>query len=104
MKRLFVLFALVVLVAGSALARRWVPLGPDAREHAAEFRVLSSNSQRTVVEFDARGLYAEDVRQDGRAFQKLDFGMNGGGALNDVGAPQQPGAARFIAIAPDKAV
>jgi hypothetical protein len=104
MKRLFVLFAMLALVAGNALARRWVPFESGAREHAAEFRVLSSNSQRTIVEFDARGLYAEDVQENGRAFQKLDFGMSGGGALTEVGSPQLPVVARFIAIPDDKAV
>ncbi|MBN2465928.1 T9SS type A sorting domain-containing protein [candidate division WOR-3 bacterium] len=104
MKKLIVLSTVFALVAGNALARRWVPFEPGASEHAAEFRVLSSNSQRTIVEFDARGLYVEDVRENGRTFQKLDFGMSGGGALTEIGAPQLPVAARFIAIPDDKAV
>ena len=104
MKRLVVLSVLLALVAGNVLARRWVPFEPGAREHAAEFRVLSSNSQRTIVELDATGLYVEDVRENGRAFQQVDLGMGGGGALTEVGAPQLPVAARFIAVPDDKDV
>jgi len=92
------------LAAGSALARQWVPFQSGAPEQAAQYRVLSSNHQRTVVEFDLSGVYVDVVSAGGRTFQTLDFGMAGGGFLTRVGSPQLPLVARFLAIPDDRAV
>ncbi len=95
------ILGVVLLQIGQA---RWVPFEPGAPERAADFKVLSSNSEKTVVELNLSGLYVEDVSVQDRVFQTLELGIPAGGLLTEVGSPQLPVVARFIAIPDDKDV
>ncbi|MEO0069636.1 MAG: C25 family cysteine peptidase [candidate division WOR-3 bacterium] len=96
-----VLFALLYLQIGEG---RWAPFTPGSPETPLDFKVLSSNSQRTVVELNLFGLYVEDIAVQEKVFQTLQLGISGGGVLTEVGSPQLPVLARLIAIPDDKDV
>ncbi len=102
MKKIAVLLAVFVL--GLAGAREWVPLAAGAPERTPEFRVISSNLQRTIVELELSGFYVEPTTIDGQVFQRLELGMTGGASLREVGSPELPAVARLIQIPDDKEV
>lgn len=83
---------------------RWVPLDLGIPETQADFKVISSNSQRTVVELNLSGIYVEDVSVQDRLFQTIELRIPAGGVLTEVGAPQLPVLARFIAVPDEKNV
>ncbi len=102
MRRL--LFFMLVLCLVPAVAREWVPFESGAPERTGEFRVLSSDHGRTVVELNLVGIYVDEITGNGRSFQTVDLGMAAGGLLAAVGSPQLPVVARFLAIPDDRAV
>ncbi len=104
MKRILVVVAVLVLAAGIVQARRWVGFETGQLEQAPEFRVLSSNSFRTVVELELAGMYVDEVRANGQTWQTIELGMAAGGLLTEQGSPQLPVVARFLKIPDDRAV
>jgi len=100
MKRMMWLY---VLALSGAIAG-WLPFEPGSPEQPAEFRVLSSNQERTVVELNLSGIYVDSIYAEGRLFQTLNLGIAGGGVLTEQGAPELPVVARFIAIPDDRDV
>ncbi len=94
MRKTFVVLALLALVVGMTVARQWVPLETGQSEQAAEFRVVSSNSFRTVVELELAGVYVGETEADGRTWQTVELGIEAGGLLTEQGAPQLPIVAR----------
>ncbi len=104
MKNWFVLITTSVLVLGIAHGLEWVPFESGQPEQAPEFRVLSSNSFRTVVELELAGMYVDEVEANGRTFQTISLGIEAGGMTREEGAPRLPVVARFLRIPDDRAV
>ncbi len=104
MSRRLVSVAVSVLVLGIAHGLEWVPFESGQPEQAPEFRVLSSNSFRTVVELELAGMYVDEVEANGRTFQAISLGIEAGGMTREEGAPRLPVVARFLRIPDDRAV
>ncbi|MEO0068343.1 MAG: C25 family cysteine peptidase [candidate division WOR-3 bacterium] len=100
MKRMMCLF---VFALSGAIAG-WLPFEPGGQEKPAEFKVISSNEEKTVVELNLEGIYVDSIKVDNRLFQTLTLNISAGGVLTQVGSPELPVVSRFIAIPDDKDV
>ena len=98
-----VAIGLLVLV-GALWAGQWVPLDVGTPERAADFRVVSTNSRKTVVELELNGVYVTDVQADGQTWQTVGLGIAAGGLTGEEGSPQLPVLARFLKVPDDRAV
>ncbi len=98
------LLALLAVIFVPALAREWVPFQSGAPERAGVFRVIESDARRTVVELDLAGVFTDELTGNGRVYTTIELGMAAGGLLTEVGSPQLPVVARFLAIPDDRAV
>ncbi|OYD15174.1 hypothetical protein CH330_06495, partial [candidate division WOR-3 bacterium JGI_Cruoil_03_51_56] len=102
MKRIAIVSLL--LVTGFASGGQWVPFEPGQPEQAPEFRVLSSNSHRTVVELKLAGIYVNRIVVQGQDYETIELGIAAGGLTTEKGSPQLPVVARFLKIPDDRAV
>jgi hypothetical protein len=83
---------------------RWVPLASGNPEMPAQFTVLKSSAEHTVIQLEIAGIYVDEVTTPAGQFQTLSLGIPAGGLLTTVGSPQLPVVARFLAIPDDRAV
>ncbi len=92
---LTLIFILPAFLTGTP---RWIGLQTGANETPSQFKVLSSDQQHTVVEFNLSGFYVEDTVTPAGRFQRLQLNISAGGTLTQTGAPELPVVARFIAV------
>ncbi|MEO0225810.1 MAG: C25 family cysteine peptidase, partial [candidate division WOR-3 bacterium] len=93
-----VLLAVVVCVALSFAS--WVTLtGPY--ESKSDVSVITSNSQKTIIELSLPGVLIENIEVNGRIYNNLSLPVENGGILTEIGKPQIPILCRLVGIPPD---
>lgn len=95
---------LFLAIVATALQARWISFDGNQVEKPPQFEVVSSSPQKTVVELNLAGFYRTDTSVQGTSFQIVNLGIAAGGILPEIGAPQVPVVARFIAIPDDRDV
>ncbi|HER44256.1 MAG TPA: T9SS type A sorting domain-containing protein [Candidatus Eisenbacteria bacterium] len=88
---------LLICTAGWASAeKRWVSIDGTAGPEAPKATVLRSSDTETVIRFDIRGFWLEEVTEDGIVYQRLS--MPGYATTLDVGKPELPVISELVAI------
>ncbi len=97
-------YFLLLAILATTLQARWLSFTGNQGEKSPQFAVLSSSPQKTVVELNLDGCYLTDTTVQGTSFQIVNLGIAAGGTRAEVGAPQIPVVAHFIAIPDDRDV
>ncbi len=102
MKKL--LFLITILLSFSILQAEpvWHPFENNGPETMTDIIVPTSDNFRTTVTVDIAGYYLEEELIDGITYHHISISILNGGSLTEVGSPQLPVIARFIAIPPDR--
>ena len=101
-KCLFLIALSLLLFSISNAAPIWHPLGNNGPETMTEIIVPNSDNFRTTLTVDIPGFYVEEEMVKGTIYHHISIPVLNGGTLSEVGSPQLPVIARFIAIPPDR--
>jgi hypothetical protein len=76
----------------------WHPFENNSYETMAEITVPNSDNYKTTVTIDIPGFYTDEEVIDGASYNHISIPVANGGTLTEIGSPQLPVIARFIAI------